>query len=333
MAEAKLYFVGALAVLLTGCGPKLDSRRVVAVDLSRLKPIVVSIDRTGVPASSAGLAPVSNLIPAVTMTGHQSSKLDAAWAAANQAQVTMMTEEQKVQMVEPLEAFKATKRVEIEKALADRRAAQADEVKTELAEFQAALQRHGDEVGWDRVTLAWKAGFPDPDPKSKRQPKPGDIFALRNWPDVVNLRTTIAAKDQEFDRIWRQRLSLGQVAREAELERLSRNMNEDLQLEASREAERLRSLAKASDVQLVPKTVAQVTAARAEPAVQQDLAGATVSMRTIVPTIMSDSTWATKVRLPIFLAHSNYRLAEPGEKGADVTGEFQKWLRQYEVGN
>ncbi|MES1227091.1 MAG: hypothetical protein ABUL72_00380 [Armatimonadota bacterium] len=330
---AKGLVLGVVALWAAGCGPQVDSRKVVSVDWQKLAGVSVAEERFDVPAGNYSVPDQSVVLPAVVMRGHPDAGLDRAWDKANESQVALLHEEVKLQSKEPLEAFRLSRLAEIDRELGQRRIEQASEVKSELAAFQSALKLHGDELGWDRVKLAWKAGFPDPDPKSQHPPTTRQRFAFRNWPDAVSLRSTISEKDAIFDQLWKQRLNLGQVARDAELDRLNRNLNEDLVLDMSREAERLRSQAKDSDVQLTRKPVVHLDSVKSESAIQQSIPAVGVAMPPIPTSHPDDSTWTTKVRLPIFLAQNNYRLANPGEKGQDVTEDFRVWLRQYEVGS
>ena len=331
-ARASALLFGALSLLVAGCGPK-PTVKAVSVDLERLGGIQVSAERVGVTGSSAGLASTTVGIPAFRADPAQAQNLDAAWTKANKAQVAILVEEEKVQSKEPLDAYRATLKADIARQLEDLRASQAGEVKDELAEFQAALQRHADDVGWDRVSLAWRVGFPDPDPTSQIKPSPRNIFAQRNYPAVVALRSDISDKEAAFDKIWKKRLVLSQAVRDAETASLSTKLNNNLELEVSREAERLRTLVREADVQIQGKPLPRLANLASQPAVQSTLPGATVSMPFLPPATLPDSGWTTKARLGIFLAQNNYRLVSPGEKGTDATEEFKKWLRQYEVGS
>ena len=50
---AKAALLGAVAVLLAGCGVARDTRRIVTVDLARLEEITVAAERKGVKANTS----------------------------------------------------------------------------------------------------------------------------------------------------------------------------------------------------------------------------------------------------------------------------------------
>lgn len=68
-----------------------------------------------------------------------------------------------------------------------------------LANISDAYQAYATKRGPVLAALAWRVGFPDPDPNSKRQPDPG-TFAYWTKKDAPELRRTLQQMDTDFAR-------------------------------------------------------------------------------------------------------------------------------------
>lgn len=243
-----------------------------------------------------------------------------------------MKREQEVAIQEPLRAFRATQVAEADRRTADRRAELAQDVQAEVDAFSAAVHAHGDEVGWQRVQLAWMAGFPDPDPKSLRKPTGRYGFREVYLDDAARLRTDIHQKDAAFDQEWGKRLATTEARRLRQLEDFRAGLDQDVERATAREEARLRQAIDVRSVQLPLPTPPQAPPDAQLTARRVDFPAASVSRPAISLPAASDPVALAQARLPVFLAQNRYRLAGPGETGKDATGEFLKWLKQFEVG-
>jgi hypothetical protein len=258
--------------------------------------------------------------------------MEQAWAKANTHQVEVLQREQNSAATEPLRAFRATQQAEADRMVLDRKAALAEERDADVSAFTQAVRRHGDNVGWDRVELAWMAGFPDPDPKSQRKSTGRYGFQQIYLDDAAQLRSEIRAKDDVFDSTWGKRLAQAETRRLRQLDDLRQRLNEAVDKATQREAARMSQAVNVSQVQLpLPPRPADLPAASvgaksiAFPSAESNLPAVSVPSA-------ADPVALAKARLPVFLAQNRFRLAAPGEQGRDATGEFLKWLKQFELG-
>lgn len=320
----------AVAAALVGCGPKEPSPEVVTIDWSRIpaaKPAakLVAAQTVTLPGASVDL-------PSVQSNPIDDSQIDRAWAQANRDQVATLKKEEEVALKEPLEAFRATQQAEADRKLADRRAELAQDVEAETEAFSAAVRKHGDQVGWDRTELAWRVGFPDPDPKSLRKPTGRYNYTQIHLDDAARLRTDIREKEDAFDSVWGKRLATAEARRLRKLEDTRTDLQKQVERATAAEAERLRRAVDLRAVQIPQPPGPPPEASVALGAQTIAFPPVTASMPSLAIPSADDPVALAKARLPVFLAQNRVRLAGPGEKGRDATGEFLTWLKQFEIG-
>lgn len=315
---------------LAGCSAPPVALRAVSVTLPGGPSVAPPSPR---PGWSASLPSESYVLPRLEHAFPTRASVEDTWKRANRDQVDLLESEIALQSKEPLAAFRATRAADYAHEVEVRRSEQAAEVKAEMGQFGVAQQALADELGWKRTQLAWRVGFPDPDPKSARTPTRGDVFALRHWPEAAALRTEIQRRDAEFNAKWLRFLQQNQTTRDAELERMKVQRDHDLDLETGREAERLRSQANPDDVQVGFRPLPSLAPSQALSVGEVVVPRAVVGSSGVGKSGPPAGNWATKARLDIFLAQNNYRLAREGEPAHDATKEFRDWLRKYELGN
>ncbi|MCU0315047.1 MAG: hypothetical protein MUC92_00480 [Fimbriimonadaceae bacterium] len=219
-------------------------------------------------------------------------------------------------------------------ALTERFESQTKEI---LEELRLIFESHARQVGPKRVTLAFLVGFPDPDPGSERQARGKEPEEIRRLREAQQVRSEIAQLEAEYRRSTDDALArLYREFREG-IAKLDQENREELGRRTAESEQQAREIVRDS----VPKVQeTMLDAPKQLPPVSNrevGISSAPSARRQATPIQPASPARYTDERRwedqkETFLQSRNYRLAQPGEKGKDVTEEFLKWRRQFANG-
>lgn len=318
-----------LAFGVCGCGPDPE---VVSINWSRLQP---QTEITVVPTHRPQRVVVQGSSATIPVSPQKQLYVDSAQGRAESALDLIRAEQERAfrQIVEDLR--RAYSRdvarwgiTEAERIDASYEA-QLDQA---YADFRAVFERYTPELGELWIEIANLAGFPDPDPKSKRVPRQTDQVATKRFERSKVIRTRIQELANDYRREIESVLANLQRAR---LEALSDRDTRLTEMQQEREQEALAqaraivqvAVGRLEATALDPRQVLPTVPAEsvAIPAAE----ASTFGQRFTAPP-QRESEAQIRKRVDIFLAVRHYKL---GQKGRDVTDEFLTWQRTFRASN
>jgi hypothetical protein len=205
-----------------------------------------------------------------------------------------------------------------------------------LAKISVAYQAYTDQVGPKYATLAVIAGFPDPDPNSRRKQSTTDGMAAAATKKAAALRVDIAARNQAFQDFSKATLQTAEAETNAQLKKLLADIAQE-----TANADARASTAARAEVKLAQAQIGQLLADKPMlemPAVPESRMttspGPTRGSQVRLPEganqpLTADSPELVKSDLDVWLAVNRYQL---GRKDAarNATQEFVAWRSQFE---
>lgn len=212
----------------------------------------------------------------------------------------------------------------------------AEAARTRLREI---FEEYADQRGPLVTRIALIAGFPDPDPNSKRQPVSDSPLIQQRAEEAKQLRTQIADLEKTYNDTVTELLR--NVDRESDIE-LTR-IKASMELARNKAEQRAREDA-AKQARSIEKSVGPSLAFEGDtvlPAVAgQNMPSKIIASKPLQPQVSPLSIPDTEVirmqrlqdELDIWLAINGYRQAESREKASDRTSEFIEWRKSHHLG-
>lgn len=200
--------------------------------------------------------------------------------------------------------------------------------------IQAEFERYASKAGPRWRELAWRAGFPDPDPASKRPPRRPTRNAQENFDRARELRGELRALSADYRSSVTQ--SLDEL--EATLRKQRTGLAAEMaQLRAEREAEAIRQAR-----QIVDASVADLEQSLINPNATlwptigsvAKLEGVPAPPKPVLPRSSPDPhrpKWL-KDQASLFARMEGYRLADEPGRARNATEEFLEWRKRLDLG-
>lgn len=325
------------ALALGGCTKQSPS---VFVDL----PVVLASDRpVALPQPVRGVAPRALKTEAITLRP-LSQEVILGESAASVRAADQLVKQNRIKAYRDLEARLR------EVYIGDVARAEKDQLdllepaKNEAAEaarlrFREIFEEYADQRGPLVTRIALIAGFPDPDPNSRKQPVSDSPLVQERADEAKRLRAQIADLEKTYNATVTELLRNVDRESDIELTRIKANM----EIARNKAEQRAREDA-AKQARTIEKSMGPSLAAEGDtvlPAVAtQTLAGRSLMGKSIEPKVAPvaiPDTSAIRMQrlqdeLDIWLAISGYRQAESRKNAPDRTSEFIEWRKSHHLG-
>ena len=317
-------WVGLAVWVAAGCaaGPErvtVDLGRIPAASVSAEEHLAVGFNPEGLEATSASLPGVPSR---VLQLGAAQARIDAA-----QRIVEASRREAYVQVLKQLrEAYRAEAQQWASERFKELAPAMIAYYDAALARLAKAFVVYADRRGPKIARLAVLAGFPDPDPGSLAKPDPSSPGAVRSAVEAGRLRGEVVALDKAFSAEARQMLAEASNAAAADRVDVERRIEAAL-ADADARAERTAT----EQMAAARRELDALLASRSEWTLKAE-AGRSLE----VPGTSKLPGIAAMPRtqefredlagdLDLWLRSRGYVLARKGQRGRDVTKEFDAW--------
>lgn len=189
---------------------------------------------------------------------------------------------------------------------------------------------YADQKGPLVIRLALLAGFPDPDPESRRTPSVTDVAGKRQFAEMKDLRLKIKSLDEGFDAAIQEVLRKTNKLTDAQIEELRSELERQIATEEASVKHLAAEEFEKSRKELRPLLADQPPLAlHAVPAATMKFPEASVQPPEVPSPVVSEELRKEprnrlEAELRIWLSLNHYQLVAKG-KGRDATQEFLRW--------